>query len=132
MVTNTHLSEANNIALPATHDALSLAAAGNSAVLQGASLPGIEENPLASLNEYFQSSGDGYMVVVYDNDTNTYDQVIGILLNATGCTLDEAHLETWEIHHLGKSVVHHGTFAECNRAAGIIRQIGIRVEVLQV
>jgi ATP-dependent Clp protease adapter protein ClpS len=132
MATNMYTTEADNPLFSACKGTLSIASAADSVVLKAASLPGIEENPLASLNEYFKSTDDGYMVVVYDNDTNTYDQVIGILMNATGCTLEEAHLETWEIHHLGKSVVHHGTFAECNRAAGIIRQIGIRVEVLQV
>jgi hypothetical protein len=40
-------------------------------------------------------------------------------------------METWEIHNLGKSVVHHGSQQECERAAAIIRTIGIRVEVRQ-
>ena len=76
-------------------------------------------------------TGSGYIVVVYDNDHNTVPQVIMILMQATGCSLDEAQIETWEIHNLGKSVVHHGDRPECDRAAGIIRTIGIRVEVVE-
>ncbi len=72
----------------------------------------------------------GCIVVVYDNDTNTVDEVILILQKATGCSLREAEMETWEVHHLGKSVVHHASAEECERVAGIIRTIGIRVEVL--
>jgi ATP-dependent Clp protease adapter protein ClpS len=70
-------------------------------------------------------------VIVYDNDVNTYAEVIHILQVATGCTVEEAQIEAWEVDNLGKSVVHHGAKEECERSAGIIRQIGIRVEVTQ-
>ena len=77
------------------------------------------------------STGSGYIVIVYDNDVNTYAEVIHILQLATGCTHEEAEIEAWEVDNLGKSVVHHGAKEECERAAGIVRQIGIRVEVTQ-
>jgi ATP-dependent Clp protease adaptor protein ClpS len=76
-------------------------------------------------------TGSGYIVIVYDNDVNTYAEVIHILQLATACTREEAEIEAWEVDNLGKSVVHHGAKEECERAAGIIRQIGIRVEVVQ-
>ncbi len=76
------------------------------------------------------STGTGeFIVIVFDNDHNTFNEVIGILMQATGCGIQEAAMETWEIHNLGKSIVHHGSSEECNRAASIIRTIGIRVEV---
>ena len=78
-----------------------------------------------------EQGGSGYLVIVYDNDKNTWEEVTTILQRATGCTLQEAEIETWEVDNLGKSVVHHGAEEECNRAAGIIRTIGIRVEVVQ-
>lgn len=70
-----------------------------------------------------------YIVIVFDNPLNTWDQVIGILQKATGCSLEEAFNETWEVHHQGRSVVHHGDRDECQRAAAIIRTIGIDVTV---
>jgi ATP-dependent Clp protease adapter protein ClpS len=45
--------------------------------------------------------------------------------------VDEAEMETWEVHHLGKSVVHHGGKEECETASAIISEIGIRVEVYE-
>ena len=78
-----------------------------------------------------RSEQEGYIVIVYDNDKNTWDEVVMILQKATGCTQQEAEIETWEVDNLGKSVVHHGGQEECNRAAGIIRTIGIRVEVVE-
>ena len=73
----------------------------------------------------------GHIVVIYDNDKNTYEEVTSILMLATQCTLQEAEIETWEVDHLGKSVVHHGGEGECQRVAGIIRTIGMRVEVIE-
>ena len=73
--------------------------------------------------------GAGWIVIVYDNDKNTWPEVTGILQKATGCSLEEAEMETWEVHFTGRSVVHHGDHAECERAAGIIATIGIRVAV---
>jgi ATP-dependent Clp protease adapter protein ClpS len=53
-----------------------------------------------------------------------------ILMVATKCNFEEAQMETWEVHNLGKSVVHHGSQDECERVSIVIRQIGIKVEVL--
>src|ERR671915_236921 len=78
-----------------------------------------------------QSIGD-YIVIVFNNEVNTFEQVIGILQKATGCSLEEAQMETWEVHHTGRSVVHHGDQTECERAAGIIATIGIKVAVERV
>src|SRR5687767_13325024 len=75
------------------------------------------------------SSGPHYIVTVYDNAFNTFEEVTVILMAATDCTLDEAEMETWEVDRLGKSVVHHGGEGECRAAAAIIATIGIKVEV---
>lgn len=76
------------------------------------------------------SLGKGeWLVTVFNNDYNTWDEVIAILCLATGCGRDEAEMETWEIDRLGKSIVHHGDQPECEKAAGIIRTIGIKVSV---
>ena len=91
------------------------------------SMPGTIEAP-----EIMQSqtgSGDNWIVTVYNNEYNTWDEVVNILMVATGCSEDEADMETWEVDNLGKSVVHHGAQDVCEAAAEIIAQIGIRVEV---
>ena len=91
-----------------------------------ATLPTIEPE----LEDDLGAAGDGgWVVTVFDNDFNTWDEVVGILMKATACTIEEAHMETWEVHHLGKSVVHMGGLVECKRAAAIISTIGIRVTV---
>ncbi len=97
--------------------------------------PGSPAVSRPDLNEEIEDrntgNGSGFIVIVYDNDKNTWQEVTGILQKATGCTQEEAEIETWEVDNLGKSVVHHGGEEECERAAGIIRSIGIRVEVVE-
>ena len=85
--------------------------------------PDIEEQDTDS------TGSGGWVVIVFNNEYNTYEQVIDILMRATGCTAEEAWIETWEIDHLGCSVVHHADEEECNRAAAVIATIGIKVEV---
>lgn len=91
------------------------------------SMPGTIESP--EIHVSHTGSGDNWIVTVYNNEYNTWDEVVNILMAATGCSEDEADMETWEVDNLGKSVVHHGAQDECEAAAGIIAEIGIRVEV---
>jgi len=70
-----------------------------------------------------------WIVTVFNNDHNTYEEVIAVLMLATGCTFEEAYMEAWEVDHLGRSVVHYGGEKDCRQAADIIAKIGIRVEV---
>lgn len=91
-------------------------------------LPGTIELPEIQESDTSTRWGE-WMVVVYDNDTNTYDEVVMVLMMGTGCTAEEAYIEAWEIDHLGKSVVHFASETECLNAAAIIAKIGIRVEV---
>jgi ATP-dependent Clp protease adapter protein ClpS len=88
--------------------------------------------PRPDLLDDSPGTGGDWMVIVFDNDHNTWDEVISILQKATACPLEEAEMETWEVHHLGKSIVHHGDRPECERAAAIISTIGIKVAVEEV
>lgn len=95
-------------------------------VLSGA--PGVIELPdLENVPQH--QDGEGWRVVVFNNDHNTYAEVMTILMVATGCDQEEAYIETWEIDQIGQSVVHYGSEEECRTAGDIIAQIGIRVEV---
>ncbi len=91
------------------------------------SSPGTIERP--DLLDSQNSGGAHWIVTVFNNEVNTWDEVVFILMAATGCDEEEANMETWEVDNLGKSVVHHGAQKECEEAARIIAQIGIRVEV---
>jgi len=78
------------------------------------------------------SDGTGagrWMVVIYNNDTNSMDEVIEVLMLATRCEYDEAIIEMWEAHTFGKAAVHFASKSECEDAALIISSVGVKTEV---
>ena len=75
------------------------------------------------------SSGARWMVVIYNNETNTFDEVIDALMHATGCDEEEAGIEAWEAHHYGKAPVHFASLPECEDVASVISTVGVRTEV---
>jgi ATP-dependent Clp protease adapter protein ClpS len=75
------------------------------------------------------TGGGGWQVVAFNNDYNTFGEVIEILIIATGCSREEAEIETWEIDRYGSCVVHRADRAECERVAEIISSIGVKTQV---
>lgn len=90
--------------------------------------PGTIERP-ETIDSTTPEQQPDWLVIVFDNEFNTFEEVTMILILATNCSVEEATIETWEVHHLGKSVVHRADEKECLRVASIIAKIGIRVEV---
>jgi ATP-dependent Clp protease adapter protein ClpS len=98
---------------------------GVGAVAEYTRSPGLPE-----LDEQGPGSGFGnWCVIVYNNEVNTFDEVITILMRATHCLIEEAIAETEEIHLHGHSVVHHSSQEICEAVAEVIATIGIQVEV---
>ncbi len=87
---------------------------------------------LPESNEVFEASETAlgrWMVTIFNNETNQLDEVIQILISATGCDLQEAEIETWEAHTYGKAPVHFSAREECETVARTISRIGVRTEV---
>lgn len=71
-----------------------------------------------------------YKVIVHNNDHNTFDEVIAILMAAVpGLGLEGAIGYTYEIHLTGAAVVFVGDVEEAEHCARTIRSIGIKVTV---
>jgi ATP-dependent Clp protease adaptor protein ClpS len=89
-------------------------------------MPQIAKDP--KLDDLSTDSGR-WKVVIHNNDTNAYDEVIITLMVATGCDVQEAEIETWEAHHFGRADVHFGSESECLQVAQTIAQIGVQTDV---
>jgi ATP-dependent Clp protease adaptor protein ClpS len=70
------------------------------------------------------------MVVIYNNDHTSMDDVVEVLMRATGCGFDEAYMEMWEAHHFGKAPCHFASQPDCETVATTISSIGVKTEVL--
>ena len=85
----------------------------------------VQEKPIE------RSVGSGrWMVMLYNNDWNTQEEVVAILIKATGCDLEEAYLEMWEAHTYGKAPVHFGADSECREVSEVLGTIGLFSEVV--
>jgi ATP-dependent Clp protease adaptor protein ClpS len=70
-----------------------------------------------------------WMVVIFNNETNSVDEVIEILMKATGCSASEAIIETWEAHHYGQAPVHFDERFNCEIIAAMISSIGVVTQI---
>jgi ATP-dependent Clp protease adaptor protein ClpS len=73
--------------------------------------------------------GDGpWIVILYNDDYHSFDEVVHQLMLATGCGVEKAVRVMLEAHTRGRAIAHTGTESECERAAGILRAIRLQVE----
>ncbi len=70
-----------------------------------------------------------WQVILYNDDIHSIDEVILQVQKGTRCALTEATRITMEAHFKGKAVAFKGDFAECHRVAGVLREIGLMVEI---
>ncbi len=64
-----------------------------------------------------------WRVLLFDDDTHTFDEVIVQLVRATGCTWERAEAHAWTVHSKGKDAVYSGPFDKCFRVQQILNQI---------
>jgi ATP-dependent Clp protease adapter protein ClpS len=88
-------------------------------------LPGLNE--LTDIRDGLNITGP-WVVILYNCDCHTFDDVIEVLCIATGCTVDEAAALALRVHEEGRAIVFDGTQAECERVAEIIGSVKLQVE----
>ncbi len=70
-----------------------------------------------------------WLVVLYDDDIHTFEDVILQVVKATGCSAQRAERHAWTVHTKGKDVVYQGDFFECFRVQGVLKEIGLVTEI---
>jgi ATP-dependent Clp protease adaptor protein ClpS len=68
-------------------------------------------------------------VILYNDDWHSFDEVCLQLMKATGCSADEGMRHAWVVHTEGRSQVYEGKREDCERVAGVLREIRLQVEV---
>jgi ATP-dependent Clp protease adaptor protein ClpS len=73
-------------------------------------------------------TGGPSIVILYNCDCHSFDEVIAQLQKATGCSQAKAEQIAEEAHQTGRAIAFDGEESECQRVAGILRSIGLQVE----
>ena len=70
-----------------------------------------------------------WRVILYNDNIHTFEEVIVQLVKAVRCSMEEAERFTWQVHTEGKAAVYEGTFEECFRVQGVLREIQLVTEI---
>jgi ATP-dependent Clp protease adaptor protein ClpS len=72
---------------------------------------------------------DPWKVILYNDDVHSFEEVILQLIKAIGCSVQDAERIAWQAHMTGKAVAFEGTFDECFRVNGVLREIQLVTEI---
>jgi ATP-dependent Clp protease adaptor protein ClpS len=70
-----------------------------------------------------------YTVILFNDNTHTFDEVITQLIKAVGCSSDRAEAFAWEVHTRGKASVYSGEMTECLRVSHVLEEIGLHTQI---
>lgn len=75
------------------------------------------------------TSGDGFRVILYNDDHTPVDAVVKQVMKATACSIERAAQITLEAHHKGRAVCYKGGREKCHQVARVLREIRLQCEV---
>src|SRR5262245_12349090 len=73
--------------------------------------------------------GEPWMVILFNDDHHTFDEVIAQVQKATGCGPGEAFQITYAAHSHGQAVAYVGERPACEQVAKVLREIDLHVEI---
>ncbi|WP_118838511.1 ATP-dependent Clp protease adaptor ClpS [Salinibacter ruber] len=88
--------------------------------------PEVEE---ADQEEEDEGTDEPWFVVLFNDEVHTFEEVIGQLVKATGCSRSEAEDMAWTVHNEGKATVYDGTFEECFEVQSVLKEIQLVTEI---
>lgn len=91
-------------------------------------MPNIEEE-LKKWTKEFKETQGAWQVILFNDPTSKYDDVVLWLQKSTGCSHQRAETITHTAHHTGKAVAYGGEKEKCQQVAGYLRGKGLQVQV---
>jgi len=88
--------------------------------------PEVEE---VEQEEEDEGTDEPWFVILFNDEVHTFEEVIGQLVKATGCSRSEAEDMAWTVHNEGKATVYEGTFEECFEVQSVLKEIQLVTEI---
>ena len=82
---------------------------------------------IEELDDRLETQGP-YVVILYNCDCHSFDEVILQLQKAAGYSIERAEDIAMEAHVEGRAIAYTGEADECERVANILRSIRLQVE----
>jgi ATP-dependent Clp protease adapter protein ClpS len=74
-------------------------------------------------------TGDPAKVILFNDEIHTFDEVIGQLIKATGCSAQKAEALAWEVHTAGRAAVFAGELTRCVAVSGVLEEIALMTQI---
>ena len=68
-------------------------------------------------------------VLLFNDNFHTFDEVIGQVCKAIGCSEQHAEEVAMEVHTRGKCMVFDGGISDCLRVSSVLEEIGLHTQV---
>jgi len=68
-------------------------------------------------------------VILFNDESHTFDEVVGQLIKALKCDTVKAESIAWEAHSNGKALVFSGDMAECLIVNGVLEEIALHTQI---
>jgi ATP-dependent Clp protease adapter protein ClpS len=94
-----------------------------------------EVEPATPDVEVLEEEDDGtgtdqpWTVILFNDEVHTFEEVIGQIVKATGCSRGKAETLTMKVHNEGKANVYEGTFEECFEVQAVLKEIQLVTEI---
>lgn len=82
-----------------------------------------------TLDEILAAVTPGHRLILWNDDTNTFDHVINCLVKHLQYTVAEAEDIAWKVHNEGKCTVLEGSYTEVEVYRKILKSEGLTVSV---
>ena len=68
-------------------------------------------------------------VILFNDDWHTFEEVIGQLIKALGCSSEKAEAIAFEAHSNGKAAVYEGPLNDCLRVNSVLEEISLITQI---
>lgn len=75
------------------------------------------------------TTGEPARVILFNDEVHTFEEVIGQLIKATGCSTQKAETLAWEVHTRGKAIVFTGELTRCVTVSGVLEEIALMTQI---
>ena len=90
-----------------------------------------DESQQSEINTEETSNTDlSSRVILYNDDSHTFDEVIVQLIIAVNCTYEQARNFAFEVHVKGKAIVFYGSLNNCLKVSSVLEEIALHTQIL--
>ncbi len=68
-------------------------------------------------------------VILFNDDWHTFEEVIGQLIKALGCSSEKAEAIAFEAHSNGKAAAYEGPLNDCLRVNSVLEEISLITQI---